>query len=232
MLNCCFAIQPGRRMPRQLHESDAFQHLATELSALAQDFAARRWTPATSSNFSVRLDAGNCAVTISGRDKTRLTADDLMVVDLHGTPGQGYGESRPSAEAGLHLALYRRDPAVGAVLHVHSPNSVLTTRLRPGVTRIDLHGYELLKAFTGITTHATSMTVPVLDNSQDIDALAKQADTRLDELADGVCWAYLIRDHGVYTWGRDLAEAMRHLEALDYLLGIELELSRLTGQEP
>lgn len=206
-----------------------FEQLADELGGIARLFGQRGWTPATSSNFSVRLDADHCAVTISGRDKTRLSADDLMVVDLGGAPAGDYGDARPSAEAGLHLALYRRDPGIGAVLHTHAPNSVLTTRLRPEAESIRLQGYELLKAFAGIATHDTTLEIPVIANSQDITALAREADRRLDGAA-GICWAYLIRDHGVYAWGADLAATLRHLEALDYLLGIELELARLGGQ--
>ncbi|TVS18688.1 MAG: methylthioribulose 1-phosphate dehydratase [Gammaproteobacteria bacterium] len=217
------------RAPQDSSASEPFQQLAEELGAIARLFGDRGWTPATSSNFSVRLGSDHCAVTISGRDKTRLTAADLMVVDLDGNPDGNYGDARPSAEAGLHLALYRRDPAIGAVLHTHAPNSVLTTRLQPKAERIQLAGYELLKAFAGITTHDTTVDIPVIANRQAIDELAREADRRLDG-TQGVCWAYLIRDHGVYAWGADLAATLRHLEALDYLLGIELELARLGGQ--
>lgn len=208
--------------------SERFEQLAGELAAVARLFGERGWTPATSSNFSVRLGPDRCAVTISGRDKTRLTAGDLMQVDLAGHPLAAPADARPSAEAGLHLALYRRDPAIGAVLHTHAPHSVLTTRLHPATDRIRLAGYELLKAFAGVTTHDCAVEIPVIDNSQDIDALAREADRCLDATA-GICWAYLIRDHGVYAWGADLTSALRHLEALDYLLGIELELARLGG---
>jgi methylthioribulose-1-phosphate dehydratase len=208
--------------PRQAH----FQKHADELAALARLFGSRGWTPATSSNFSVRLDADHCAVTISGRDKTRLSADDLLRVDLAGQPVDPPPGARPSAEAGLHLALYRRDPDVGAVLHTHAPNAVLATRLLADTERIELRGYELLKAFAGVTSHDVTLEIPVIDNSQDIEALAAAADRRLDAQC-GICWTYLIRDHGVYAWGPDLASTLRHLEALDYLLGIELELLRL-----
>lgn len=203
-----------------------FEQVAAELGAIARLFGDRGWTPATSSNFSVRLDGDHCAVTISGRDKTRLTADDLLLVNLAGEPVNAPPGARPSAEAGLHLALYRRDPDIGAVLHTHAPNSVLATRAMADAANIRLEGYELLKAFTGVTSHDVAMDIPVIDNSQDIDALAAAADQRLNA-HHGICWTYLIRDHGVYAWGPDLASTLRHLEALDYLLGIELELARL-----
>ncbi len=203
-----------------------FKQLAEELGAIARLFGTRGWTPATSSNFSVRLDADHCAVTISGRDKTRLTADDLLVVNLAGEALDAPPGARPSAETGLHLALYRRDPDIGAVLHTHAPSAVLTTRRMPDAENVRLQGYELLKAFAGVTSHESTLDVPIISNSQDIAALAAAADGRLDA-HEGICWSYLIRDHGVYAWGPDLGSSLRHLEALDYLLGIELELARL-----
>jgi methylthioribulose-1-phosphate dehydratase len=204
--------------------ADARVAAAEALGPVAATLHARGWTPATSSNFSVRLDAGHCVVTVSGGDKARIGPEQLMVVDLDGRPVHAAPGARPSAEAGLHRALYRRDPAVGAVLHTHAPNAVLAARLA-GADRIVLEDYELLKAFAGVTTHATRLEIPVVPNDQDIDALAAAADARLDAAGPG-CPAYLIAGHGVYAWGADLAEALRHLEALDYLLGLELELRR------
>lgn len=215
---------PSRALASQYHLR--FEQLAEELAAIARLFGSRGWTPATSSNFSVRLDSDHCAVTISGRDKTRLSADDLLVVNLAGETVDAPSGARPSAEAGLHLALYRRDPEIGAVLHTHAPNSVLATRLAPEAPSIQLQGYELLKAFAGVSSHDVTLDIPIIANSQDIEALAQAADQRLDA-QQGICWTYLIRDHGAYAWGTDLASTLRHLEALDYLLGIELELGRL-----
>lgn len=214
--------------PALASQQDArFAPIAEELGDIARLFGSRGWTPATSSNFSVRLDKDHCAVTISGRDKTRLTADDLLLMNMAGETITAPPEARPSAEAGLHLALYRRNRGIGAVLHTHAPHSVLTTRLAPDADSITLEGYELLKAFAGVDSHERSLIIPIIPNSQDIDALAAAADERLNA-HDGICWSYLIRDHGVYAWGQDLASALRHLEALDYLLGIELEMARLT----
>jgi methylthioribulose-1-phosphate dehydratase len=203
-----------------------FSDLADELGRIAAELHRRGWTPATSSNFSFRLDADHCAVTVSGRDKSRLGADDLLVVRNDGTLVDAPAGTRPSAETGLHTALYRRVPAAGAVLHTHAPRSVLAPRLLGDGRGLVLEGYEMLKAFDGIDTHDHRMEVPVLANSQDIEALAAEADARLDELGDRPAWAYLIAGHGVYVWGPDLASTARHLEALDYLLGLELELAR------
>ncbi|MEE4298827.1 MAG: methylthioribulose 1-phosphate dehydratase [Pseudomonadales bacterium] len=194
------------------------------LAALLGEFRRRGWTPATSSNFSFRVGPGHCAVTASGGDKATVREEDLLIVDLDGRVLDGAPDRRPSAEAGLHQALYRRDATIGAVLHTHAPRALLAARVlreRP----LRLAGYELLKAFEGIDTHAAELAVPVVANDQDIDRLAAAADALLDGTPGAR--AYLIEGHGVYAWGSDLAAAARHLEALDYLLGIELELLRL-----
>jgi methylthioribulose-1-phosphate dehydratase len=190
---------------------------ARDLAAAGRFRHERGWVPATSGNFSARLSALHAAITASGRHKGALTEQDIMVVDLDGKAVDT--ALRPSAETLLHTMLYRRFPDVGAVMHTHSINATLLSR-RSGVV-LQLEGYELLKAFRGITTHDTCLSVPVFDNEQDIPRLAAQVDRYLD--AHGDVHGYLIRGHGLYTWGRDVAETVRHLEAFEFLFQCELQ---------
>lgn len=180
------------------------------------------WTPATSSNFSLRLDQRHAAITVSGRDKGRLVEDDIMVVDFEGRPVAT--THRPSAETLLHTQLYRRFPEIGCVLHTHSPVQTIASRLFAGAGHVRLEGYELLKAFHGNSTHEMAIDVPVFANTQDMNVLAAQVDALLDHQC---MWGYLIDGHGLYAWGRDMAEARRHLEAFEFLLNCELELRKL-----
>lgn len=196
--------------------------LAGEIIVNVRELSALGWTPATSSNFSRRLDERHAAITVSGRDKGKLREADIMVVDMDGRAVRS--DHRPSAETLLHTQLYRRFPDVGCVLHTHSKAQTVSSRLFAGAGHVRLEGYELLKAFRGNDTHETALDVPVLPNSQDMPALAAQVDALLD---DGPMWGYLIDGHGLYAWGRDMAEARRHLEAFEFLLGCELELRRL-----
>ncbi|MCZ8166262.1 methylthioribulose 1-phosphate dehydratase [Silanimonas sp.] len=179
-------------------------------------------TPATSSNFSQRLDAQHCAITVSGRDKGRLVQDDIMVVDFDGRPVAT--DKRPSAETLLHTQLYRRFADVGCILHTHSKTQTIASRLFAKLGHITFEGYELQKAFRGNDTHEGAVRVPVLPNSQDMPALAAMVEAELDR---GPLWGYLIEGHGLYAWGRDIAEARRHLDAFEFLLSCELELRRL-----
>lgn len=196
--------------------------LAGEIIVNVRELAALGWTPATSSNFSRRLDDRHAAITVSGRDKGKLREADIMVVDFD---GKAVGsDHRPSAETLLHTRLYRRFGDIGCVLHTHSQVQTVASRLFAGAGHVRLQGYELLKAFSGNTTHETELDLPVLPNTQDMPSLAAQVDALLDR---GDMWGYLIDGHGLYAWGRDMAEARRHLEAFEFLLGCELELRKL-----
>ncbi|KAF1688218.1 methylthioribulose-1-phosphate dehydratase [Pseudoxanthomonas broegbernensis] len=204
------------------YDPAALRKRAESIIANVRELSQLGWTPATSSNFSLRLDDAHAAITVSGRDKGRLVEDDIMVVDLD---GRAVGRPlRPSAETLLHTQLYRRFPDIGCVLHTHSRVQTVASRLYAGQGRVRLEGYELLKAFEGNATHETALDVPVLANTQDMNVLAAQVDALLDRQP---LWGYLIDGHGLYAWGRSMAEARRHLEAFEFLLGCELDLRRL-----
>lgn len=204
-------------------DANGFQYAAQSLADAARELAQLGWTPATSSNFSARLDAANAVITISGRDKGRLAIDDFMVVDFE---GRAVGSAhRPSAETLLHTQLYAHDADIGCVLHTHSRVQTVASRLFADRGEIVLAGYELLKAFRGYDTHEASMCVPVLPNSQDMPALAAIIDRYLGR--DLPLHGYLIDGHGIYAWGRDLKEARRHLDTFEFLLACELDLWNL-----
>lgn len=196
---------------------------ARELCAAGVALDRRGWTPSSSGNFSCRLDDHHVAITISGRDKGRLGEADIMVVDLDGRAVDS--AQRPSAETALHTQLYRRFAQVGCVLHTHSHIQTVASRLYAGEGGPTLSGYELLKAFAGFSSHESSLRVPVLANDQDMDALAARVELELD--AGDPLWGYLIEGHGLYAWGADCTQALRHLDAFDFLLGCELDLRRL-----
>ena len=207
-------------VPAERADDSLWQQQVRALIEAGRELHARGWVPATSGNFSARLSSKEIALTVSGRHKGRLDESGIMHADLDGKAVGG--DQKPSAETLLHTQLYRRYPEVGMVLHVHSVNATLISRAvqRAGAQRLVLTGYELLKAFPGCATHATEMHVPVFDNDQDIARLAARVDAWLD--ANEPVYGYLIAGHGLYAWGRDLAETLRHLEAFDFLFECEL----------
>jgi methylthioribulose-1-phosphate dehydratase len=198
--------------PRAIYDTGKLS-LCDELCVVCRLFGERQWCFATSGNFSARVDAGSFLITQSGKDKSLLVPDDLMICDMGGKPQVAH--LRPSAETALHQCLYRHDDNVGAVLHTHSVASTALSR-RAG-SSLSISGYEMQKAFTGITSHETEISLPVFDNMQDMAALATTVDAWLKRNPVAVP-AFLIRGHGLYAWGRDLQEAKRHIEGAEFLL--------------
>jgi len=199
-----------------------FQQRAKELIDVGKVLHHQGWVPATSGNFSARLSDGSIAITVSGRHKGRLTIEDLMRVD---TQGQSLDGRRPSAEAALHLALYARFPAIQSVLHPHSPAAILASRLFKN--KVILEDHELLKALEGIDTHEHRLIVPIFANDQDIPRLANKINDYIDRHGDIL--AYIIAGHGFYTWGRSVEDAMRSVEALEFMFDCE---TRYYGVKP
>ncbi len=198
--------------------SSEFDERAAELIEAGRFLFSRGWVPATSGNFSARLADGRLALTVSGRHKGRLTPADILLADAD---GRSLDERRPSAETALHLQIYRRFPEARAVLHPHSVNATLLSRLQRD--ELVLEGYELLKAFPGIDSHQCRLRVPIFPNDQAIARLAARVDTWMD--TDGAALhGYLIAGHGFYTWGASVEDAVRHVEAFEFLFDCEMRL--------
>jgi methylthioribulose-1-phosphate dehydratase len=136
-------------------------------------------------------------------------------VDANGSVVAGQG--RASAETLLHLAIVEVTGA-GAVLHTHSQaGTLLSQHYGPpegGLSHLVLEDLEMLKGLAGISTHATTVAVPILANDQNLAGLSARARPHLPAAPHGL----LIAGHGLYAWGKDLIEARRHLEIHEFLL--------------
>lgn len=193
----------------------AFEDLAAQLADVGRQCYARGWALGTSGNFSAvaRKDPLTIAITTSGVDKGLLDAGQIVEIDERGRVVRGSGT--PSAETALHLAIVRARGA-GAVLHTHSVWSTILSEAGAGQLEID--GYEMLKGLDGVRTHAHRESLPIIENTQDWSAAAPQIESvlRTHPKAHG----FLIRRHGLYTWGHDLADAKRQVEILEFLLEV------------
>jgi methylthioribulose-1-phosphate dehydratase len=189
------------------------------LAAFGRFASARRWVEATSGNFSCRLDAGHALVTRSGINKGAIGAGDVAVVPVSGPIPPGM-----SAETPLHLARYRADAEIGAVVHVHTLAATVLSRADLAAGRVRFSGFEMQKALAGIATHDGVVDLPVFANDQDTVALAATVEAQLDGAAVP---GYLLAGHGIYAWGATMADARRHLEGLEFLLACTLEERKL-----
>jgi len=198
----------------------AYEDIAAALVDVGRQAFGQGWVPATSGNFSARLDSERIAITVSGTHKGHLNTSDIMLVDEEGESLDG---RQPSAETLLHTWLYQWRPDINAVLHTHSMRSTVLSRVADGEVLLD--GMEVLKAFDGIDTHETEIIIPVFPNDQDIARLSEQVGEYLLQHPDVP--GYLIEGHGLYTWGGSISSAMRHLEAFEFLFDCALEMRRL-----
>jgi methylthioribulose-1-phosphate dehydratase len=184
------------------------------LIQIGRRFDARGWVLGTSGNFSIVAGADplRLAITRSGTHKGELTPGDILQF------GDGrvlHGNGTASAETLLHLEIVAARGA-GAVLHTHSIWSTVLSDRFAGAGGIEISGYEMLKGLAGVTTHEHREWLPILDNDQDMPRLAGVVGAVLAE--HPAAHGFLLRRHGLYTWGRTLADAARHVEILEFLL--------------
>jgi methylthioribulose-1-phosphate dehydratase len=218
---------------RPLASNSALIGLEPQIDAL-RDVGAmlwqRCWSVGTSSNYSVVINREplELLITASGKDKGRLTPADFVRIGANGKPTTD-GQPKSSAETLLHVVAAQQ-PGVGAVLHTHSVwGTVLSDYFFPQ-GGFEVSGYEMLKGLEGIATHETTAWVEIFENTQNIAALAEQVRERMNDAADPLQYGYLIRRHGLYTWGRDLDEARRHIEIFEFLFECVARRMILTGE--
>lgn len=219
---------PSRPAPGEATAAGAGRcaEVAASLLRAAADLSARGWCLGTSGNFSVTLDREplRLLITRSGRDKGRLAAEDLLVVNAEGRPVGG--EGAPSAEALLHCAI-AEEAGAGSVLHTHTVAGTLLGEHFSSRGELAVSGYEMLKGLEGIETHEAEVVVPVFANAQDMAHLAGRVRRLLASRPR--LRGFLIAGHGLYAWGETLVQAKRHVEVFEFLFQC---LARRTRFEP
>ena len=193
------------------------QKLAAELAETGRAFHGRGLALGTSGNYSAVLKETpmRLLITSSGVDKASLAKKHFLHIDDHANILAGTG--RPSAETLLHVAVVRARKAK-CVLHTHSVWSTILSDRHAKRKSLAISGYEMLKGLEGVKTHEHQEWIPIFENSQDIPALAKEVEALLKQ--DARPHGFLLRSHGLYTWGEDVAQARRHVEIFEFLLEV------------
>ncbi len=196
--------------------SSELSKISVRLAEIGRRFDARGWVFGTSGNFSVVMsrDPLRLAITSSGMSKGELSADGIVEID-EAEQLMLPGTRQPSAEARLHVEIVRVRGA-GAVLHTHSMWSTLLSDRHCAARGLAVEGYEMLKGLQGVATHEHCEWMPILENDQDMERLAGRVRTALIEYP--ASHAFLLRRHGMYTWGETLSQAVRHVEIVEFLL--------------
>lgn len=196
--------------------TERVEDIVAELVSVASGFYARGWLMGTSGNLSavVEREPLRLAITASGVDKGELRPEQVLLVDERvGLVGDS--SNKPSDESLLHVRIVKERGA-GAVLHTHSIWNTIFSDLHAGEGGVRIAGYEMLKGLAGVRTHEHSEWLPIVDNSQDMPSLADTISKTLNEHESA--HGFLIKRHGLYSWGENLAQAKRHIEIIEFLL--------------
>lgn len=193
------------------------EHFIDQLRECGQLFHSRGWSVGTSSNYSVVLgsDPVELIVTASGKDKGRLSREDFVHVGPEGQPIEP-DQPKSSAETMLHVVL-AAEPDVGSILHTHSIWGTLLSDYFFEQGGFEIEGFEMLKGLEGTPSHEAKHWIPIFENTQDIPKLAAEVRERLDDSSKPMTHGFLIRKHGLYTWGKDVFAARRHIEVYEFL---------------
>ena len=147
----------------------------------------------------------------SGVDYEKMTADDMVVMDLNGNVVEG--NLRPSSDTATHLELYKAFPEIGGVVHTHS--SYATSWAQSGRS-IPCYG----------TTHADYFYGPIpcvrCLNAAEIDTAYEENTGHLivDEFINAdrdvlAVPAVLCKNHGPFAWGKDANDAVHNAVVLE-----------------
>ena len=208
------------------HPLAGFEGMIDQLRECGRLFHSRGWSVGTSSNYSAVIpgDPVELIVTASGKDKGRLERGDFVRLGDDGQPTMA-DQPQSSAETMLHVVLAADPVRAGSILHTHSIWGTLLSDRFFDDGGFSIEGYEMLKGLEGTSTHETTHRIPIFDNTQDIPSLANEVRAMIESEPEKISHGFLIRKHGLYTWGRDVFSARRHIEVYEFLF--ECEARRL-----
>ena len=153
-------------------------------------------------NISARMENGNILITPSGISKGRLSADDMLVVDLDGNIISSRPDRKPSSETPMHLEVYKHRKDVRAVLHAH-PIFATTLTVSGLDFPVDVLPEVLLTlGNVPVTAYATPSSH---EDAAVIRPFVKDHN------------ALLLCQHGSLTYGKNLDEALIHLERIEHV---------------
>lgn len=156
-------------------------------------------------------EKGLVVIKPSGVRYEELTPDKLVVLDLDGKVVEG--ALNPSSDTKTHLELYREFPALGGVVHTHSPCAVAWAQAGRD---IPCYGTTHADYFYGPVPCARALTPEEIDEDYERNTgrvIVEEFRARGIESAHVP--AVICRSHGPFAWGADAAEAVYHAAVLE-----------------
>ena len=156
-------------------------------------------------------DSGVIAIKPSGVSYSRMTVDDIVVIDLDGNHIEG--ELRPSSDTPTHLHLYRKFSEIGGVTHTHSTYATAWAQAQCsipclGTTHAD-YVYGDIPCSDVITDEQIEHDYELETGVQITESLAGRSPSETPMA--------LVAGHAPFTWGKDADESVYHAVILEQL---------------
>ena len=161
----------------------------------------------------------------SGVEYDKLTPQDMVVMDLEGN--QVEGELRPSSDTPTHVVLYRRFPEVCGIVHTHS---AWATSWAQAGRDIPCYGTTHADYFYGEIPCVRGLTKEEIEGEYEKNTGIVIADEFAARKKDPHATpATLVRNHGVFSWGRDAKEAVHNAVVVEEVAKMAARTERLNA---
>ena len=169
-------------------------------------------------------ETGLIVIKPSGVPYESMKEEDMVVVDKDGKTVEG--EYRPSSDLPTHLYLYKNYPYIGGVVHTHS---TYATAFAQSGRSITAYGTTHADAFYGDVPCSRELTDEELAGEYELNTGKVIAETVTDSEAMP---AVLVKNHGVFTWGRTPEMAVENAVTLEEVAKMACLTERLQGDAP
>lgn len=169
-------------------------------------------------------ETGLVVIKPSGVPYDTMKAEDMVVVDLDGNTVEG--NYRPSSDLPTHLYLYKQYPTLGGIVHTHS---AYATAFAQSGREIVAYGTTHADAFYGNVPCARELTDKEIDEAYEWNTGKVIAESVTDVEAIP---AILVKNHGVFTWGKTPEKAVENAVTLEEVAKMALFTEQLNKSTP
>ena len=154
-------------------------------------------------------ESGLVVIKPSGVDYDTMTAEDMVVVDLDGNVVEG--SLRPSSDTPTHLALYRRFPEIGGVVHTHSTYATAWSQAGLAIPNIGTTHADTFHRDVPCTGELSKEQIDTAYEAATGDVIAKA----FEGMNPMHTPAVLVKHHGPFTWGKNADDAVHNAVVLE-----------------